>query len=467
MKILRKYQLGLLIPLLLASCGKDFLEVTPKGSLIATRTVEYENMLYNSLPLGTDVPTVVLGDDAAMLNTYFESSPLRLQRIFRWDADIYEPEQTAAELQSPIASIYIYNKIINEVMDSKEGDDEYKARIRAEAKASKAYFNMLLINYYGKPYNPATASSDPGIPLVKEADVSATSFKRASVKEVYDDMIFDLTESIPLIPVNQPHRLRMTKAAAEFTLAKLYWFQGNYASALQWINTGKTHLPTSFEIGIYDYNQTYSVANWSVPSGNNNIESLLARTSLSFWVNTSNNVLLAPWVADLFTPTDQRIKSFTPVPYQGPGIFPAKLRRRTGPFGAQVAQGVSLPDIELMKAECEARLDRLPESRSTLNAFRLKRMAASEASLIPVQKNDLIRFVIDERVREFALYGFRWFDMRRLSIDPLFASKTYQHFNYNASDGQPLNAYTLSNDRLTLRLPLNVITANPGMQNNP
>lgn len=53
-------------------------------------------------------------------------------------------------------------------MDSKEGDDAYKNRIRAEAKASKAYFNMLLVNYYGKPYNPATAASDPGIPLVKQ-----------------------------------------------------------------------------------------------------------------------------------------------------------------------------------------------------------------------------------------------------------------------------------------------------------
>ncbi|MNX49200.1 SusD family protein [compost metagenome] len=470
MKILKKYQFGLLIILLLASCGKGFLEVAPKGSLIASKTVEYENMFYNSLAIGVDVPTVALGDDAAMLSTYFESSPLRLQRIFRWDADFYEPEQTAAELQSPIASIYIYNKIINEVMDSKEGDEAYKSRIRAEAKASKAYFNMLLVNYYGKPYNPATSSSDTGIPLVKEADVSATSFVRASVKQVYDEMITDLTEAIPLIPINQPHRQRMTKAAAEFTLAKLYWYQGNYSAALEWINSGKMHLPTSFEVGIYDYNITYAVPTWSVSSGNNNIESLLARTSLCFWVNTSNNVLLAPWVADLFTPTDQRIKSFSIVPYQGTGTFPAQLRRRTGPFGAQVAQGVGLPDVELMKAECEARLDKLSEASATLKTFREKRMSKTEAAVMPAGKDDLIRFIIDERVREFALYGLRWFDMRRLSKDPLFQSKVYQHIIWDASFVQPgkaLTTYTLEKDRLTLRFPLNVISANPGMQNNP
>jgi hypothetical protein len=467
MKTLKKYQLGLFIILLQASCGKDFLEVAPKGSLIASRTVEYENMMYNSLAIGADVPTVALGDDAAMLSTYFESSPLRLQRIFRWDADFYEPEQTAAELQSPIASIYIYNKIINEVMASKEGDEAYKNRVRAEAKASKAYFNMLLINYYGKPYNPATASSDPGIPLVNEADVSATSFTRASVKEVYDSMISDLLESIPLIPIDQPHRQRMTKAAAEFTLAKLYWYQANYSAALDWINLGKTHMPTSFEVGIYDYNITYAVPTWTVTSGFNNIESLLARTSLCFWVNTSNSVLLAPWVYDLYSPSDKRIKSFSTVPYQGTGIFPAKLSRRTGPFGAQVAQGVSLPDVELMKAECEARLDKLADARATLSSFRLKRMASAEATVTINEKNELIRFIIDERVREFALYGFRWFDMRRLSNDPLFKDKVYKHIKYDGSTGQPQTTYTLENNRLTLRFPLNVISANPGMQNNP
>ncbi|WP_159451617.1 RagB/SusD family nutrient uptake outer membrane protein [Pedobacter africanus] len=467
MKTLKKYQLGLFIILLQASCGKDFLEVAPKGSLIASRTVEYENMMYNSLAIGADVPTVALGDDAATLNTYYESSPLRLQRIFRWDKDFYEPEQTADELQSPIASIYIYNKIINEVMGSKEGDEAYKSRVRAEAKASRAYFNMLLVNYYGKPYNPATASSDPGIPLVKEADVSATSFTRASVKEVYDNMISDLLESIPLIPVDQPHRQRMTKAAAEMTLAKLYWYKGDYSSALEWIKLGKTHMPTSFEAAIYDYNQTYTVPTWSVPSGSNNTESLLARTSFSFLVNSSNNILLAPWVHELYTATDKRLKAFSNVPYGGTGIFPAKLYRRIGPFGLQVAQGVSLPDVELMKAECEARLDKLAEARATLSAFRLKRMALAEATVTINDKDELIRFIIDERVREFALYGFRWFDIRRLSNDPLFKDKVYKHINYDAVTGQPATTYTLENNRLTLRFPLNVMAANPGMQNNP
>ncbi|MEJ2884596.1 RagB/SusD family nutrient uptake outer membrane protein [Pedobacter sp. GR22-6] len=467
MRISKIYLLGLLITVINASCGKDFLEVAPKGSLIASRTVEYENMMYNSLALGADVPTVALGDDAAMLSTYFESSPLRLQRIFRWDKDFYEPEQTAAELQSPISSIYIYNKIINEVMDSKEGDEAYKLRIRAEAKASRAYFNMLLINYYGKPFNPATAATDPGIPLVKEADVSATSFGRVSVKEVYDNMISDLTDAIPMIPVNQPHRQRMTKAAAEFTLAKLYWYQGDYTAALNWIKEGKAHLPTSFEVGIYDYNVTYAVPTWTVTSGFNNIESLLARTSLSFWVNTSNSVLLAPWAFDLYTASDKRLKSFSSVPYQGTGTFPARLNRRTGPFGAQVSQGVNLADVELMKAECEARLGQLAESKATLLAFRLKRMSNTEAPVNVAQKDDLIRFVIEERVREFALYGLRWFDMRRLSNDPLFQSATYKHIVFDGSTGLAKDTYTLEKDRLTLRFPLNVMSANPGMQNNP
>ena len=92
-------------------------------------------------------------------------------------------------------------------------------------------------------------------------------------------------------------------------------------------------------------------------------------------------------------------------------------------------------------------------------------MSATDAAVNITDQNTLIKFIIDERTREYALQGYRWFDMRRLSTDPLFANKVYQH-NYYKSDGT-VTTYALTPDRFTLRFPQKVINQNPGMVNNP
>lgn len=462
------YILAIALSTSIISCGKSFLEVEPKGSLIATKTTEYENMLYNSISVGFDAPTLILGDDATVLDTYFGASPVPLQRLFRYQGDIYEPEASADELTIPIRNIYLYNKIINEVMDSKGGTEAIKRSIQAEARASRAFFNLYLINYYGKPYMASTAATDLGIPLVTQADVAQNSFTRATVQQVYDNMISDLKESIPMIPVNVPNRQRMCKSAAELTLAKIYWFMGNYAQALELIKEAKSHMPTSFESFIYNYNQTYANGTWIVTSGIENRQSLLARTSLSFMTNNSNDMLLAPWVSKLYSKNDQRLKSFSTKPYLGTAVFPVEgLSRRIGPFGAQAPLGVYLPDVELMQAECEARTGNSNAATTILTSFREKRMPAEEAKIGNLEKDALIKFIVEERIRELALYGYRWFDMRRLSNDPIFKDQQYQHAIYGAKEGKVIDIIKLSPERLTLRFPIGVIARNPGMENNP
>jgi hypothetical protein len=87
-------------------------------------------------------------------------------------------------------------------------------------------------------------------------------------------------------------------------------------------------------------------------------------------------------------------------------------------------------------------------------------------SAIAGDQTALIKFIIDERIREFALEGYRWFDMRRLSVDPIFAGMTFTHTMYNA-DGTT-TVYTLRQpDRLVMKFPKNITDANPNMPDNP
>ena len=66
--------------------------------------------------------------------------------------------------------------------------------------------------------------------------------------------------------------------------------------------------------------------------------------------------------------------------------------------------------------------------------------------------DDLVRFIVDERMREYMMTGLRWFDLRRLWNDPLFPDLKSACTH---TDGT--NVYTLTEERLTYRIPPQVL----------
>ncbi len=180
-----------------------------------------------------------------------------------------------------------------------------------------------------------------------------------------------------------------------------------------------------------------------------------------------NELVLSRKAQALYLPTDLRLNFFTSGTFGGPD-YPNGLVKRLGP--PTISYGVSLPDIYLLKAECKARLDDFSGARTDLESFREKRMPLANASVPSnvVTKEQWLRFIMDERTREFSVMGFRWFDMRRLSVDPLFRNDTYTHIQYSATgQDNDIISFPLTQDRFTLRLPGKIISENPGMQDNP
>jgi hypothetical protein len=83
-----------------------------------------------------------------------------------------------------------------------------------------------------------------------------------------------------------------------------------------------------------------------------------------------------------------------------------------------------------------------------------------------LSQTDLIKFIIDEGTREFAVMGINWFTIRRLSLDPIFANKVYTHTVYNAN-GTVEKTFTLAPERMVLRFNQKIMLQNPGWTNNP
>ena len=467
----------------LLSCKKDFLEIKPKGKLIAQTVSDYNLLLSNLdfLNMGSGFSgggdaQVPMSDEVSAVDPFFSGTSLRKQRLFRRDDVIYEPNEDALEMTVPMKNIYAYNTIINEVLNATEGTDQLKLSLQAEAMAGRAWTYFLLINYYGKPYKAATSVTDPGFPIITQADVTETKFARASVKEVYDFIVNDLTAAIPNLPAQTTHRLRMSKAAAEGLLGKVYMFMGKFNEALPQLNAAITDMGSAaIPVRLYDYNVTLGPGGSFLPIGlfgptyptvPNNEENVYAKQFANTWNSTSSELVISPQTVALFNSTDLRLKFYKNTPYPSGTLYPYGMLRRVAPSTTQF--GVIVPDLYLLRAECKARLNDLTGAKDDVEALRVKRMPSSDASVpaaIASNQLSLTKFILEERIREFAMQGFRWFDMRRLSVDPVFNTTiNYIHTLYDASGST--STFVLKPERFVLRFTQKLIDQNPGMQNN-
>ncbi|WP_164974194.1 RagB/SusD family nutrient uptake outer membrane protein [Filimonas effusa] len=471
------YIVSACIIVLAASCKKSFLEVEPKGFVIAGTADDYGRLLTNASLLNISAnPQVILGDDIIAIKSYFDAATTREQRLFRWEDEVYEAEENAPELDGLMTNIYLYNKIINEVMNA-EGPEAQKKSLRAEALTGRAWTLFLLINFYGKPYNPATATHDAGFPLVNTADVSLTSFSRASVQEVYDQILGDLETAINDLPAKLSVRLRMSRPLGKALLGKVYLFMQQPEKALPLLNSAFDDLAQSaISVKLYNYNQTFATGGAflpiatlggpAIPTHAVNEENIFSRQFSNTYGYFVNTFVMSPAVSKLFKPGDLRLKFYSTKAYPS-GNLPAGAYRRIGPLLTQV--GFVLPDLYLLRAECFARNGELSKATDDLLTLRKNRMPATEAAIpadTSADKIKLLSFIMEERQREFAVQGYRWFDMRRLSVDPLLANTQSAH-QLMTADGIVSASYSLKPERLVLRFPRKVMAQNPGMNNNP
>ncbi|MGJ1268818.1 RagB/SusD family nutrient uptake outer membrane protein [Sphingobacterium spiritivorum] len=469
------------------SCRKDFLEVVPKGVAIATKTSDYELLLNDpNLILLLYSSHIVMSDElSGFAPSYIPQVGIGRvsdQKAFEYQDDIYLPSEDDSELSQLEVQLYTYNKVINEVMASKGGSDTQKKALRAEALAGRAWVHFMLVNYYGKPYNVATAASDPGIPLVLAADVTQTRFERLSVQAAYDQIIADLTEAIPDLSARIISRRRISQSAGEAILGKVYMNMQRFDKALPLFTSAISKLSTAdIPVRLYDFNKAFSPGGAFVPvnpfTGPNRFDLDIDEevVYLKLYVNLYSYILsgipISPRTATLFTPADLRLNFYTKSLFPPTGqIFPLNMMRGYGRYNNM---GINVPDIILLKAECESRTGDLLNAVNDLVGFRKTRMkdTAPNAANIPTDiasdKVALTKYILEERIREYATTGERWWDMRRLSVDETYKSTVNMvHHVYDAK-GNIVQSFPLKPERLTFRYPQYILNANTNFQQNP
>lgn len=472
--------LALLLTLIvLGACKKEFLEITPKGRLIAEKTADYDKLLNSTDLINFSLTKILvpIGDELIARDPLFSARGLQDQRLFRYEDNIYEPEQDPTEIATLTKILYMYNLVINEVMDSEEGTEAEKKSLKGEALVGRAWVYFYFTTLFTKPYNPTTATTDLGFALITEADVNKTPYKRATMQATYDLMVSDLTTAIPDLPTKMTSRFRATRQLAQALLGRVYLTMGKHAEALTVLDGAITNINANNGViaKLYNYNvemfpggaffsASMGTNGPAIVQGPNNLESIYLRQELNSYSSSGNSYFtLSPAVAVTYDSADLRRKFYnsTNLPY------PAGTLRRLGPLFQ--ASGFNIPEIYLMRAECRARTNKLYGAGSAeedLLTLRRNRFPVGKEGIpAAMTQTQVVRFIIGERTRELAFTGMRWFDMRRLSVDPIFSADTYTHTLY-MSDGTT-QTFPLKPERLALKIPFRILSDNPGMQDNP
>lgn len=100
-------------------------------------------------------------------------------------------------------------------------------------------------------------------------------------------------------------------------------------------------------------------------------------------------------------------------------MFDAKKSRTLKYEGTLTAQAVSnihvirLSEVYLIKAEAAAQLDKVADAQTALLYTAKRNPAIKAVADLPSTKEDLLKFIAEERVRELFTEGNRFFDLRR------------------------------------------------------
>lgn len=495
MKIFKKHIVITLTAAALFSaigCKKEFLEIVPKGQAIAINTSDYEKILNANFISSQFTANVYLGDEMAALQPNFNNMPgepgRRFMRLFQYSDRVYNADQLPDEITDPnnyIRKLYLFNKVINEVMNSQGGTESQKLSILAEAKAGRAICNFMFVSDFTKPYNQTTAATDLGIPNLTVADVTQKDFKRGTLQQAYDLILKDLKEALPNLGV-LTHRRKISRLAAEFYLARVYIAMNNFTEA-------KVHVDAAFQevsksvipMALYDYTVVLDPDNPDAPDtwfpdfgyglageplAANNSQTIYNVTCTWFNFSAADAILFSPQTAGLYGSTDRRLNLYTPYSFSADEEYPSSMRRRTTGLFTGIDVGPSLADLYLMRAECNARANILSEAVSDLLILRTKRISGPAAQVpasVASDQKALVRFILDERIREFAISGLRWLDMRRLSQDPVYNNHiNLNHRVYNQV-GAVVGTYPLRPERYALKFGERMLNESNGLVDNP
>ena len=443
----------------LISCD-SFLDVHPKGIVIPKYYEDYEKLInYAQLLKASDSYPNFMTDDVYLPDEgdiNFNDLEVPNRNLYTFQAEIFGDAETDGLWEYSYNRIYYYNTIIDGVMDVEDAPLEQKRSLRAEALLGRAFEYLTLVNAYANHYDKNTATTDLGVPLMLDQGINKSNLERATVQQVYDQILTDLDTAALYLPDKQKTAYRASKPVGLGMLARVYLYMGEYNEALKYAKLSLTENSSLLDLKNYAVvDPDKSIGRIDVPYGADNPENIYIR--LAPWTfGFSGTAFGSDGLVALYDhDNDMRFRLFFTnyaygVNYDHYLWFPY--------IYANMA--MSVPEIILIAAECDPRVGSKDQAMLYLDQLLENRIVGYQSQTAATNQEALDKVLIERRKEMCMLGCTRVIDLKRLNREPRYA-KTITH----VANGQ---TYTLepNSPRYVFPIPPKVLSFNPNMQQN-
>jgi len=147
----------------------------------------------------------------------------------------YQHTPTNGHLNSLWSGCYKGIVNANKVIDKAERGTPRLNHVIGEMHYLRAFFYFNLVNIWGRPY-AQDPSQNLGVPIILDAEPDADNLPpRATVKEVYDQILSDLTSAATLMSefkrIDAEYNIYASEQAANALLSRVYLYMGDNVKA--------------------------------------------------------------------------------------------------------------------------------------------------------------------------------------------------------------------------------------------
>jgi tetratricopeptide (TPR) repeat protein len=432
----------------LLSCQDEFLDKKQTKSLLVPTTLDNFQALLDNVSIMNVFPatTLMATDDfyttAAELQTFINASE---RNSYIWATDIFEGS-SAGDWNQPYQQILVSNVVLEGLEKYHSASQAQKERANQIKGAALFYRSMSfyhLLQQFALPYSASTMIS-PGVPLRLSSDINL-KLPRAGLDQCYTQVLVDLKDASELLPLSTISKTRPGKQAALALLSRVYLSMGKYTEAL-------SEAEAALDLGntLLDFNLRSPNID---PTGNAEMIFNCANAGFSFAYSFTSG---APEeLSSQYSLDDLRRQYYFVLRTNGIYGYRNMFSQNIGRFS-----GLSIDELYLVKAECEARAAINGHGLPTLNSLLVTRWKT--ATFVPFQANtskEALKIILTERRKSLAYRGTRWTDLRRLNQEPELAVTLMRTL-----DGK---TYTLlpNDKRYVYPIPVEEISAS-GIQQN-
>ncbi|WP_316804625.1 RagB/SusD family nutrient uptake outer membrane protein [Pedobacter nototheniae] len=507
----------------LSSC-KKYLDELPDNRAELNNTDKISRLLVSAYPANAYVVAAEFSSDNVDDYGPSYSTTKLWQQMYGWE-DITETANDGIEriwsgCYGAIASANQALTAIDEL-----GNPSSLNAAKGEALVARAYNHFILVNVFGQHYSPTTSATDLGVTyMLKSENTLDPKYTRNSVKEVYDYILKDIEEGLPLIndasyANANVAKFHFNKSAANAFAARVYLYMGRWADAVKHATASFENSPTSYVrdyVKIASFSASFSNMareyNGSSIKANLLITPAVSSMGTIFGGYTSNTrivpgaavanfeTLLSKGPFGTFSTTGYRLKAFSYTSSSNKVLFPhlSYQFETTDPvantgFSHGVFSPFTFEEVLLTRAEANIQLKNYTAALAdmqywgnftytsttlpTLTEANINTWANSFAYYTPTaptpKKKLNPEFTIEAGTQENMLHavlymrrietyhtGLRWFDIKRYGIEVTRRSTTGAVINSVSS-----NTLAIKDPRRAIQLPQDVIAA--GLTPNP